>query len=136
MAVKLEKLIVIYCVLALINVPKLAYVWDTPAFRLFDWYVNDLTYVFRVLLPFLPLAFGFTIDGKFSWKSKKFFIIHLTNRILFSIVLIANYSTVLVDYALIGNHNDDYDKIILIPKAVILVALLIVNLKLVRMEDN
>ena len=119
LVVRLEHLIFFYCIVALFSVPKLAIYWDTKAFRLFDWYVNDMSYAFRVIIPFLPILLGCKIDNKIYWDNRLEFISNISNRIFFGILLFSNIITVVMDYLRL---NDDYefDRAIIIPKTFLL----------------
>lgn len=113
------------------RVPKLAYIYDTKAFRIFDWYINDITIIISLFLIFLPLLLGLKIDVTIYWKNRLDFIINITNRLFFGLILMLNFGTVLFDYMFI----DKFDNVIFCPKFFLLVVVFSINLYLFTKEE-
>lgn len=128
--VRLEHIIFLYCILALINIPKMSsIIADTQQLRKFDWYVNDITYVFRLLIVFFPLVFGLHVNANMYYKNKEELFINYLNRYFFLTLLFSNLGTVLLDY---WQKDDSTDFFILYPKLAIITILLMANNYLIK----
>ena len=134
MEFRIEKFIFLYCVLAIINIPKV-YFFDSPDLRLLDWYINDIIYVFRVFIVFIPLALGMKIDTKMYWGTRKEYLLNLVNRFFFILLLLLNYGTVLLDYSFMTNDLW-YDKLISMPKATLAIMLIMVNWHIINKQKE
>jgi len=131
--IRVEKLIFLYCILAFINFPKVGYLLDSPAFRLFDWYINDLSVLARVAIVFFPLAFGVSIDAKMYWDTRREYLFNLINRFFFAGLLLMNFITLFADYS---QPNDNLDLSIALPKMIITIGLLFLNWNIINKRSE
>ena len=115
-AIKVEakSLIFLYCVFALINVPQLASIMDAKAYRLFDWYVNDMSYAIRIIILAIPVIFKVDFNNE----------VRLFERFLFLGLVITNLITISNDYI---DLSDKIDDIILYPRLLVILYLLILT---------
>ena len=115
-AIKVEakSLIFLYCVFALINVPQLASIMDAKAYRLFDWYVNDMSYAIRIIILAIPVVFKVNFNNE----------VRLFERFLFLGLVITNLITISNDYI---DLSDKIDDIILYPRLLVILYLLILT---------
>jgi len=137
-SIRIEIILIAFCVVSLLNTPKLYLIYDCYALRVLDWFISDVSNFYKNLVVLIPTVFLFISIDASSWgisTFEKWF--DRANRCLFGGYLAVHYYQIIYDYSF--NTPEDsirFDKYAMIAKAALVAILLPLNILILkRLED-